>query len=382
MRSKALDLLRAAAVLLVISRHSQVARYRILGGWSGVDLFFVLSGFLISGLLFTEYLKYRQIRVGRFLARRGFKIYPPFYTLIAWTSAMFLLYGHAVPPDRLLSDLFFLQSYRGGIWDHSWSLGVEEHFYVGLALLLYFLTRHARNRKDPFGALPAIFLTVALFVLGMRLYRSWPYPAIAYGRIQMTHLHIDSLLFGVLLSYFFRFRSEQFGQFCRSHRPWMALAGFTLVTPSFLWDMPDSYFVQTVGHTFLYLGYGSFVALAVTGTGTGFSSRWSLFSLLGDWLAALGKYSYSVYLWHYPMLLWGQEFLRRVHLRPANQDVRFVIYLAGSIVVGILMARIVEYPLLNLRDKLFPSRSSAVAPSRETGSDVCVTPGLSASATD
>ena len=52
-------------------------------GWVGVDLFFVLSGFLVSGLLFQEYQRHGKIRVGRFLIRRGFKIYPSFYVFIA-----------------------------------------------------------------------------------------------------------------------------------------------------------------------------------------------------------------------------------------------------------------------------------------------------------
>ena len=94
MRSVTIDVLRAAACLLVLGRHCvaltmfQSAPFRQLGnvwktgGWVGVDLFFVLSGFLVSGLLFREYQRYGRIVAGRFLIRRGLKIYPGYYALL------------------------------------------------------------------------------------------------------------------------------------------------------------------------------------------------------------------------------------------------------------------------------------------------------------
>src|SRR2546421_10087759 len=96
-RLKQIDILRAFAVLLVLGRHMEpcppeasaiLHQFTTIwheGGWIGVDLFFVLSGFLVSGLLFREYEKYQELRIGRFLIRRGFKIYPPFWLLIGAT---------------------------------------------------------------------------------------------------------------------------------------------------------------------------------------------------------------------------------------------------------------------------------------------------------
>lgn len=84
MRNTGLDLLRLVAILLVLGRHllpgyennTFLSIWRT-GGWVGVDLFFVLSGFLVSGLLFEEYKKRGSLDLKRFLIRRGFKIYPP-----------------------------------------------------------------------------------------------------------------------------------------------------------------------------------------------------------------------------------------------------------------------------------------------------------------
>jgi len=81
-RNKRLDILRCIAVLLVLLDHSGIHPFLTQTGWTGVDLFFVLSGFLISGLLFAEYKKRGAIDFKRFLIRRGLKIYPAFYTFL------------------------------------------------------------------------------------------------------------------------------------------------------------------------------------------------------------------------------------------------------------------------------------------------------------
>src|SRR5204863_7752623 len=95
-----LDLLRCLAIVLVLGRHmvpcpshtnAWLGRLTSIwqrGGWIGVDLFFVLSGFLVSGLLFREYQRHGSVDVVRFLIRRGFKIYPGFWVLLGATVAL------------------------------------------------------------------------------------------------------------------------------------------------------------------------------------------------------------------------------------------------------------------------------------------------------
>src|SRR5216683_4653272 len=140
MRVRPLDLLRALAVLLVLGRHTPppepgvLAPLRVLGkiwyesGWIGVDLFFVLSGFLVSGLFFSEFRRHGDVRVWRFLVRRGFKIYPPFYAMLLATLIYYHFPGGKVG-ELLRNEAIFLQNYWGGIWNHTWSLDTEEHFY-------------------------------------------------------------------------------------------------------------------------------------------------------------------------------------------------------------------------------------------------------------
>ena len=98
-RLRSLDLLRGIAVVFVIGRHlelcptyesgmSPLLNVWQRGGWVGVDLFFVLSGFLVSGLLFREFTRSQSIQAGRFLLRRGLKIYPAFYCFLGLSLLM------------------------------------------------------------------------------------------------------------------------------------------------------------------------------------------------------------------------------------------------------------------------------------------------------
>ncbi len=80
-RNQAIDFLRGIAIFLTLFRHFGINIYLYKIGWVGVDLFFVLSGFWVSGLLFREYKKTTKINFIRFFVRRGLKIYPLFYSL-------------------------------------------------------------------------------------------------------------------------------------------------------------------------------------------------------------------------------------------------------------------------------------------------------------
>src|SRR5207249_5312800 len=124
-RSSTLDIMRAVAIALVLGRHMEVcskdtnAGLHYLtalwnrGGWIGVDLFFVLSGFLVSGLLFREHEKYHELHIGHFLIRRGLKIYPPFWLLIGFTVFLVKLRYQQLPlgalASALASELLFVQ---------------------------------------------------------------------------------------------------------------------------------------------------------------------------------------------------------------------------------------------------------------------------------
>jgi peptidoglycan/LPS O-acetylase OafA/YrhL len=167
MRNLGLDLLRFVAVFLVLGRHlhlppdaSPILDSWKRGGWVGVDLFFVLSGFLVSSLLFKEQIRTGSVDMWRFLIRRGFKIYPAFWCMLRFTLTVQNMQGTPPNTQTLLGELLFLQNYLGGIWPHTWSLAVEEHFYLGIAAL--FTTVLACQRHKNFDWIPFAFAITAI----------------------------------------------------------------------------------------------------------------------------------------------------------------------------------------------------------------------------
>jgi len=187
---KELDILRGVAVLLVLACHCRASEFLLRSGW--VDLFFVLSGFLVSGLLFVEHQRTGRIRIWRFFARRGFKIYPAFYFFVAVTLLFDAL--HSKPPEisSLIRELVFIQNYGPAIWPHTWSLAVEEHFYLLVGLGLFTASCLLRT---PFRFLPIALLAVCAMALVLRLVTAtvipvWDITTRVSQRIcGWTHLH-------------------------------------------------------------------------------------------------------------------------------------------------------------------------------------------------
>jgi peptidoglycan/LPS O-acetylase OafA/YrhL len=358
-RVLSLDLLRLLAVLLVLGRHRleppahwpAFARAALdvwhRGGWIGVDLFFVLSGFLVSGLLFSEYASRGRISPGRFYIRRGFKIYPAFYVLLAISAAVWALRGWGVPPERVLAEAFFVQSYYPGFWVHTWSLAVEEHFYLALPLVLLFLARRSASGQ-PFRWLPLLVACVCLVCLGLRIVNASLRDFSDRTHLFPTHLRLDSLLFGVWIAYLWHFHRERFRAVLHRWRYGLIVLGVLLLAPAFLIEQSDT-FLCTEGLTLAYLGSaGLMVGLLLAPVPEILPAR-----LLGS----LGAQSYSVYLWHLPVLLWGVplvEYFAGTHYSYGTQT---ALYVGGSFVVGVALARLIEVPALALRDRFFPSRS-------------------------
>jgi len=336
-RNQALDVLRGIAVLLVLSSHyGEPARYPFFVriGWSGIDLFFVLSGFLISGLLFSDYKRTGTINVKRFWIRRGFKIYPSFYVLVAITTLVSLLVHGRFPP-RILSDVFFLQNYLPSFWTHGWSLAVEEHFYFVLPLLLLALTR--LDSAQPFRFLPAFSIALTLFCLYLRI-ETCSHTLEWSKTIIPTHLRIDALFAGVALGYFNHFDNASFRACAKI--PLLCFAGVLLLVPSFLFA--GTMLMGTVGLTLTFVGYGVILVWAV--------NRPPSNARCMRYISAIGYYSYSIYLWHRPISL----FFDRL---PQNAAM-FAAYFAASIGIGVVMSRLLEIPSLTVRDLWFPAAIS------------------------
>lgn len=222
-RNSSLDILRCIAVFLVIGRHMWVCPPQISiilnkitalicqVGWIGVDLFFVLSGFLISGLLFKDYSQNGKISINRFYIRRGFKIYPSFLLLLGITAG-FLLYQFSKFSAQIPDTSAFWKAFKDWLWPNAlfvqnyidtptfnerlvwsikltWSLAIEEHFYLILPILLIGLLRIFKN----FNAIPTLALIFSLYCLFARLKTDGPFTT--QNNLMPTHLRFDSLFF-------------------------------------------------------------------------------------------------------------------------------------------------------------------------------------------
>jgi peptidoglycan/LPS O-acetylase OafA/YrhL len=360
MRIKRLDILRCAAVLLVIAAHANIFPLTSRVGWVGVDLFFVLSGFLISGLLYSEYKKRRDISFRRFFIRRGMKIYPAFYVLLLATFIGQLVFWHAPPQpfSSYLREILFVQNYHFAIWTHTWSLAVEEHFYIGLGLLLLLLARSSPDRMDPFRRIPQIFVFVALTCLTLRILTILLMPPATYITpyvMNLTHTRIDGLFFGVLLGYFYHFRTESIRNICRPAVNQLTIAVLSVILLSCAYFFSrDDHFLLTFGLTFLYLGFGGILVLSLEVHDVFQGKVASIAQRVGTGCAYVGAHSYSIYLWHVPFLVAVPVFLRKVAHMQLHGSILFGICVVGSCTLGIAMANIVEFPVLQLRDRWFP----------------------------
>jgi peptidoglycan/LPS O-acetylase OafA/YrhL len=353
---------------MVVCAHSALTSFAARVGWAGVDLFFVLSGFLISGLLYSEYKKRQDISFKRFFVRRGLKIYPAFYVLIVATFAAQHLLWHGAPSplQNFFNEFVFIQNYRYGVWGHTWSLAVEEHFYIGLALLLLLLVRISSDRANPFRSVPTIFAIVGAGCLALRCLTIWVVPPaenLTAHVTNPTHARIDALFFGVFIGYLYHFRPEVIQKLLP---PWgnrilIGILSALLLSMGYFFAR-DSHTLLAFGLTTLYLGFGGLLVLGLEVRGIFAGGLAKFLEFLGTAAAYLGRHSYSIYLWHAPFLQVVDVVLRKVIHVPVAPLAVAIVKIVGSCALGIVFAHLIEFPVLKFRDRFFPMLQQPVAP--------------------
>ena len=305
-----LDGLRGIAILLVLFHHytrEPVTALRIdwafwritKTGWTGVDLFFVLSGFLITGLLIDGKRSGGALR--NFYIRRALRIVPLYYAFLA---VVLVLQPHLHPidaekmPQLVRHQLWFwtytsniLMAHRA-VWDlvppwtvHLWSLAVEEQFYLVWPLVV--LATSPRQLRVACVAAIAASLTMRIVWWAMS-----PNPVATY---MLTPARFDALAMGGLLASLARepgglVRLVPAAQVTLGVAGTLLVALFAALRPSYEATQP----MQTVGFTLLALFFGAALVLAVTARPGGRPWR----ALSGGLLATFGRYSYAIYVLH------------------------------------------------------------------------------------
>jgi peptidoglycan/LPS O-acetylase OafA/YrhL len=247
-------------------------------------------------------------------------------------------------PERVLSELFFVQNFFPNIIGISWTLAIEEHFYFLLVFLILICIKKGllENKKVIIGTCLAILCTC--FVL--RLYLNLNHPFNDWTHFYPTYLRIDSLVFGVMISWFYHFRNTGYAAFLARQRILLLLAMVAgLSLPLFF---PYNHFVMnTIGLSLLYMAFGAIICI---GEGSeAFHSRWL------KPFVYVGRYSYSIYLVH---LLCGpavaNTFRTYIFTSPGLEWINDTINFLANIGIGIVLSLLIEQPFLKIRDKYFP----------------------------
>lgn len=348
-RSAVLDLVRAAAILLVLVQHAGGPEWTRFG-WIGVDLFFVLSGFLVMRLLLTEYRERGRADSVRFLIRRGFKIYPAFWAMLL--VSLWALHATGRPPRTLavICETLFVQNYGPGLWVHTWSLAVEEHFYLFLAVLFWRPAvpdwLGAKPGRISFAVLVAC-LTVAFLRVSLALALRPDLKLLRMG----THARFDALLWGAALAVCFMYRRAALERFLVERRAEVMAVSTCILAAGVLVHekSPFWYF----GLSLLPWAFAALIAWALTSEIPASVTE----APLGRFLAGIGRHSYAIYLWHIPLYELGLgDFVAGLRLPGV---VNSAIYFAATLGTGVLLGEVIEVPFLALRDRWFPSRRGA-----------------------
>lgn len=354
-RLHGLDTLRAFAVLAVMLYHLTIFGElpgRILPvtyhGWMGVDLFFVLSGFLIGQQLLKPYLRGKSPSIGDFYLRRAYRILPVYLVVVAlyflvpaWREAP------AIGPlwKFLTFTMNFGFSFRHRAFSHAWSLCVEEHFYLVLPLLVTLLMRKPSARRT---TLTIAF--VVLFGLALRYYLVARYPDEIYTHVYYTsYTRLDGLTAGVTLAILKTFRPAAWDRLTqRGHT--LLLAGIACIAPV-VWmfrnqdlgsDTGSARWGIIVGLPLLSLGLGLITASAMSRNGLLARAR-----IPGA--QTLATLAFALYLTHKEI---GHLLMERFPTITQPQGpASWLLYAVACLGCAWMLHVAIERPMLRLRDR-------------------------------
>jgi peptidoglycan/LPS O-acetylase OafA/YrhL len=346
-----LDGLRGIAVLTVMCYHLEliVPSIHMLskGGFLGVDLFFVLSGFLITSILLKEHDLTGSFSLINFYVRRTLRLVPALWFFLA---AIYLAGNLILPPTQatliygqnnfLYSAIYVMNWHSAagaltGNLNHIWSLAIEEQFYIIWSLLLFRAFRESLSRKQ-IAVGTTIIVAVLMIQRAIRAANGAPIEALYYS----TDTRIDAILIGCLASMIYCWKFIPLAFFRTPSFERIALGSAVLACSIVLiFDHED---------TALYFGFISLfsisVSIAILWLVT--RERTLVHKLLETpSLRWLGQVSYSLYLWHYVFF----EFAKS---RFDNVPVQMIVGVSLSLAVAAFSFYLIERPLLNLKNIL------------------------------
>ncbi len=342
MRLPGLDGLRGVSILLVMLLHTAQSPFfpdwlllkaiATRGGF-GVDIFFVISGFLITSLLLNEERKFETIDLKRFYLRRAFRILPPAFVYLSMVLAFGMLGWISINGRELLASAFFFRNFiSGGTIEtaHFWTLSIEEQFYLFWPFVLFFL-------KSPDKRLKAAIVLVLLAPCWRQInYYFFSAESVNPWR---TDLRYDPLLVGCVVALL---RERVGARRVLQSRPLNTDLAFSVCVLLVIGSLTDFSF-SLPGEVRFAFGILRIllVALILNYLVNAHGRFFDRFFRMG-WLVYLGKLSYSLYIW-------GQLFCYHYEpgvVRNFPQNVFFALLAAA------LSYHVVEQPFLRWRERL------------------------------
>ena len=355
-RRPGLDLLRAIAIVFVVLYHAglfgfvlpfNVQRF----GWIGVDLFFVLSGYLIAGQLFKS-LRHRteangpDYNISRFYWRRALRILPAYLVIVAiyFFLPPSLREFERMPP--IWKFLSFTQNLglRGGTaFSHAWSLCIEFQFYLLLPFLILLLARLPRGH----ALVACAVLIWSIVIRGLLAHVNSSAPQPSWGWWQQwiyypSYSRLDSLTIGVSLAAIESFRPPWWSALMRS-ASWIWLPGImAIVVALILAENGLSVISSALGFSLIAIGMGTLLVCAV-------SPHLPLSRVPVPGAAFVATMAYSVYLSHKLPIHWIEQ-ISAAHSVPFA--LAYLLMLAAILIIGSTLFFAVERPFLQVRQRV------------------------------
>ncbi len=326
----------------------------VKGGFLGVDLFFVLSGFLITSLLVNEAEQFGGISFRLFYMRRLLRLYPALVITVILTGFVWnLIPGTEVSYPRMaLASLFYYANTvpQNSPLHHTWSLSMEEQFYILWPFILLLSLRLKRWRFLP----PIGIAASAIFVRNLMIFHHDP----PWQIFLFPLARMDSLMIGALVALFITNRSVVLCS-ARPTRLCGAISALALAisTALFFTVGQYNYALYAWGLTAILLLFAVLIASVVLQAP---ESTWTNHILSSPPMVYLGRRSYGIYLYHLPIFYWLENF--RVHHSASNLVIITVLRVTLSIGVAALSYRFVEKPVLRLKSRFQRRVAGKLAP--------------------
>lgn len=363
-RSSGLDTLRAAAILLVFMYHYQVfvSGEATFGwgstlGWVGVDLFFVLSGYLIGNQIFSGLVRGAPFSPTAFYARRLLRTLPNYWVVLALYFLLPTVMGGKTPPPlwRFLTFTQNIGLHSGTAFSHAWSLCIEEQFYLLLPLTVVLGLRFTKSVSHAWIfmaalALGAVFIRSVFWLDYGREAGdiSGYYPNVYYA----TLCRFDEFLPGVAVALIKNAHPKHWTWLMQRGQG-VLLAG-ALATLTMLALMFNYYYIDDYGYGFAMtaVGYSAMATCFAVLIIAALSPSSSLYRLRIPGAASLAVWSYAIYLSHKPIAM----ILKMTLTDQGLSDGLLLAIITGACLLGgWLLYRGVELPFMRLRDRYFPS---------------------------